>query len=91
VQPYIAKHNLSTRFVFCSTLDLVEKPETTIKIIGWSAEIKCPGTSLWANVCERCVPSDFYGSVYPTKDAAIEAAKAELIKRRTPQKAFLPR
>ena len=71
------------------TIKVYKRRNKTGEIIGWSAEIKCPGTNLWANVCERGVASDFYGSIYPTKDAAIEAAKAELIRRRTPQKASL--
>ena len=69
----------------------MKKPGTTIKIFkrrneageiaGWSAEIKIPGTSLWASVRDRNFPTDYHGSIYPTKDAAIEAAKADIIAR----------
>jgi hypothetical protein len=82
-------------FVFCSKLDPVEKPEPTIKvyrrrneageIVGWGAEIKIPGINLWASVRDFNFPTDYYGSIYPTKDAAIEAAKREIISR-TPRR-----
>jgi hypothetical protein len=68
----------------------MEKPEPTIKvynrrnaageIVSWFATIKIPGTSLWADV-RTDQPLDCYGSIYPTKDAAIEAAKREIIER----------
>jgi hypothetical protein len=45
------------------------------------AEIKIPSTRLWASVCDCNFPTDYYGSIYPTKDAAIEAAKADIIAR----------
>ena len=35
---------------------------------------------LWADV-RQDLPIDYYGSIYPTKEAAIEAAKAEIIRR----------
>jgi hypothetical protein len=68
----------------------VEKPGTTIKvynrrnaageIVSWFATIKIPSASMWADVrCDQ--PYDHYGSIYPTKEAAIEAAKAEIIRR----------
>jgi hypothetical protein len=70
----------------------VEKPGTTIKIYwrrneagettSWFARIKIPGTSMWADV-RKDRPLDYYGSIYPTKDEAVEAAKREII-RRTP-------
>jgi hypothetical protein len=50
------------------------------EIVGWSAGIKIPGLSMWTNV-RRDEPRDFYGSIYPTKDAAIEGAKREIIRR----------
>jgi hypothetical protein len=72
----------------------MDKPKSTIKIykrrneaggiIGWRAEIKIPCTSLWASVCDCNFPTDYYGSIYPTKDAAIEAAKADIIARCDP-------
>jgi hypothetical protein len=49
-------------------------------IVGWSADIKIPGMGMWTNV-RRDRPVDFYGSIYPTKDAAIEGAKPEIIRR----------
>jgi hypothetical protein len=72
----------------------VEKPQPTIRIfkrrndageiVGWGAEIKIPGINLWASVRDCNFPRDYYGSIYPTKGAAIEAAKREII-RRTPR------
>ncbi|MGA7325825.1 MAG: hypothetical protein WBX25_15395 [Rhodomicrobium sp.] len=60
-------------------------PEKTIRIykhkdeaghiVGWSGDIKIPGYIMWINVRERSMPTDYDGSIYPTKDAAIEAAK----------------
>jgi hypothetical protein len=68
----------------------VEKREPTIKIykrgneageiVGWSADNKIPGMGMWTNV-RRDEPRDFHGSIYPTKDAAIEGAKREIIRR----------
>jgi hypothetical protein len=68
----------------------VEKLETTIKIykrrneageiVGWSADIKIPGIGMWTNV-RRDRPVDYHGSIYPTKEAAIEGAKREIIRR----------
>jgi hypothetical protein len=68
----------------------VEKPGTTIKIykrrneageiVGWSADIKIPGLQMWTDV-RRDTPRDFYGSIYPTKEAAIADAKREIIRR----------
>jgi hypothetical protein len=70
----------------------VEKPEPTIKIykrrneagevVGWRAEIKLPGvgSDMWTD-CRHDRPVDFYGSIYPTKEAAIEGAKREIIRR----------
>jgi hypothetical protein len=68
----------------------VEKPETTIKvynrrnaageIVSWFATVKIPGASMWADV--RCdLPLDHFGSIDPTKEAAIEAAEREIIRR----------
>jgi hypothetical protein len=75
-------------------LALRKKPEPTIKIfkrrneageiVGWGAEIKIPGTSLWASVRDSNFLTDYHGSIYPSKDAAIEAAKADIIARRDP-------
>jgi hypothetical protein len=48
--------------------------------VSWFATIKIPGTSMWAD-CRRDEPRDYYGSIYPTKEAAIEAAKREIIRR----------
>jgi hypothetical protein len=69
----------------------VQKAEPTIKIfkrkneageiVGWSADIKLPGYNRWVNVRESGIPTDFYGSIYLTKDAAIEAAKRTIISR----------
>jgi hypothetical protein len=68
----------------------VEKPGITIKIykrrneagqiVGWCAEIKIPGLQMWTNV-RRDEPRDFYGSIYPTKEAAIAGAKREIFRR----------
>jgi hypothetical protein len=68
----------------------VEKPGTTIKVYrrrnasgettSWFARVKIPGTSMWADV-RRDRPIDYFGSVYQTKDEAIEAAKREIIAR----------
>ena len=49
------------------------------EIIGWSADIKIPGLmNLRANVREANMPTDYYGSIYPTKEAAIEAARRDI-------------
>jgi hypothetical protein len=47
-------------------------------VIGWCAEIKVPGLNIWANVAESSMPTDYWGSIYPTKEAAIEAAKRDI-------------
>jgi hypothetical protein len=77
-------------FSICSKLGPVEKPGTTIKIykrlngsgeiIGWCADIKIPGIGMWTEV-RRDEPRDYWGSIYPTKEAAIEGAKREIIRR----------
>jgi hypothetical protein len=49
------------------------------EIIGWSADIKIPSLmNLRANVREVNMPTDYYGSIYPTKEAAIEAARRDI-------------
>ena len=68
----------------------MEKSEPTIRgykrrneageTVSWFARIKIPGSSLWADV-RKDRPLDYYGSIYSTKDAAIEAAKREIIAR----------
>jgi hypothetical protein len=58
--------------------------------VRWFARIKIPGSSMWADV-RRDRPLNYYDSIYKSKEAAIEAAKAELTRRRTPQKSLLPR
>ena len=77
-------------FVFCSAM--VRMGENTIRIfkrknkagdiVGWSASIKTPGTNMWGDVRQRSMPTDFYGSIHPTKEEAVEAAKVELRARR---------
>jgi hypothetical protein len=48
--------------------------------VSWFATIKIPGTNTWADV-RRDLPLDHFGSIYPTKEAGIEAAKREIIRR----------
>jgi hypothetical protein len=72
----------------------VEKPGTTIKVYrrrnasgettSWFARVKIPETSMWSDV-RKDEPRDYFGSIYPTKDAAVEAAKAEIIRRMPPR------
>jgi hypothetical protein len=51
------------------------------ELVGWSADFKIPSLEIWANVRERGMPTYFYGSIYPTKDAAIEAARRNIKSR----------
>jgi hypothetical protein len=67
---------------------LVEKASPAIRvykrknaddeIVGWSAEIKIPGLEVWADVREGGMPTDYFGSIYPTKEVAIEAARQDI-------------
>jgi hypothetical protein len=76
----------------------VEKLEPTIKIykrrneagetVSFFARIKIPGSSLWADV-RKDQPLDYFGSIYPTKDAAIEVARREIMER-TPRDSRQP-
>jgi hypothetical protein len=68
----------------------VDEPETTIKvysrrddagkIASWFATIKIPGTNTWADI-RRDLPIDRFGSIYLKKEAAIVAAKREIVWR----------
>jgi hypothetical protein len=67
----------------------VQKAEPTIfkrkneagEIVGWTADIKLPGHDRRVNVREHGIPTNFYGSIYPSKNEAIEAAKRKIIWR----------
>jgi hypothetical protein len=56
-----------------TTIKIYKRLNGVGKIIGWSAKIKVPGLWMWTDV-RRDPPADFYGSIYPTKDATVAAA-----------------
>ena len=51
------------------------------EIVGWGADIKIPGHNLRADIRESGMPTDYHGSIYPTKEAAIEAARRDIKSR----------
>ncbi|MGA7324049.1 MAG: hypothetical protein WBX25_06115 [Rhodomicrobium sp.] len=61
-----------------STIRIYKRKNEAGEIVGWSASIKIPGTTMWADVRHRSMPTDFYGSIYPTKEEAVEAARADI-------------
>ncbi|MGA7328993.1 MAG: hypothetical protein WBX25_32030 [Rhodomicrobium sp.] len=62
-----------------NTIRIYKRKKEAGEIIGWPASIKIPSSSnMWGDVRHRSMPADFYGSIFSTKEAAIEAAKAEL-------------
>ena len=63
------------------TIRIFKRKNGAGEIVGWSASIKIPGSNMWADVRQRCMLTDFYGSIYPTKDAAIGAAKTDILAR----------
>ena len=60
------------------TICIFKRKNEAGEIVGWSASIKISGTTMWADVRHRNVPTDFYGSIYPTKEEAVEAARADI-------------
>ena len=65
-----------------NTIRIFKRKNDAGEIVGWSAKIKIPGTNMWGDVRQRSMPTDFYGSIYPTKEEAVEAAKADIGARR---------
>jgi hypothetical protein len=63
------------------TIRIFKRKNEAGELVGWTANIKIPGYNMWVNVRERGLPTDFHGSIYPTRDAAIEAAKRTLKSR----------
>ena len=64
------------------TIKIYKRKNAAGEVIGWSAEYQIPGSKLWADVRERGMPTDYWGSIYPTKEAVIEAARREIRVRR---------
>ncbi len=60
------------------TIRIFKRKNEAGEIVDWSASIKIPGTNMWGDVRQRSMPADFYCSIYPTKEEAVEAARADL-------------
>ena len=66
-----------------STIRIFNRKNAHGEIVGWSVSIKRPGSDIWSDIRKNGLRTDDHGSIFPSKAAAIEAAKADIAARRS--------
>ncbi len=81
--PAIFRRSSTVALAEKSTIRIFNRKNAHGEIVGWSVSIRRPGSNIWSDIRKSGLRTDNHGSIFPSKAAAIEAAKAEIEARRS--------